>query len=145
MADKVTGGKYNKLLLKNKYLIIYIDSVYPVNDGYVTESANYVCHGYAIEPAYTFQISGALAIASLLQTILGTLGIAGALMTYIGPITIGTTISLISVDIMDPTMKACKEQWGIAIMLESNLCIFCNIFKSLCRYNCKLKHDLNPT
>ena len=57
-------------------------------------------------------------MASLLQTILGTLGIVGAMMKFIGPLTIGTTITLLTADILDPAMKACQEQWGISLMLE---------------------------
>ena len=55
-------------------------------------------------------------MASLVEVALGMLGLVGLLMRFIGPLTIGACVSLVSISLVDPAIKAAKVQWGIAAM-----------------------------
>ena len=63
-----------------------------------------------------FQVSGGLAVSSLVYVILGGTGMMGALMTFIGPLTIVPTVALIGLSLFNVANGACKHHWGIAIL-----------------------------
>ncbi len=69
---------------------------------------------------YTFfplvQLSGSLALASLVQVLLGGTGLLGLLMRYIGPLTVVPTILLIGLSMFSPIVAMCQHQWGVAFL-----------------------------
>lgn len=65
------------------------------------------------------QMQGSFCLASLAQVLLGFTGLVGLLLRFIRPITITTTLLLISIEILPWASDSCGTHWGI-----SSLCIF---------------------
>jgi hypothetical protein len=62
-----------------------------------------------LQLALTFQVQGAIIVASLLQVIIGATGTMGFLMKYIGPLTITPVITLTGLSLFDIAANhACK-------------------------------------
>ena len=63
-----------------------------------------------------FQVSAAVALASLFHALLGAFGVIGALSNFIGPVTVATMLAGMSIDIVGPITKTAAHHWGIAIL-----------------------------
>ncbi|KAJ8039460.1 Solute carrier family 23 member 2 [Holothuria leucospilota] len=88
----------------------------PINSNSTIEERQFVK-----EVAYgrMQQIQGSICVASLAQVLLGFTGLVGLLLRFIRPITITTTLLLISIEILPWASDSCGTHWGI-----SSLCIF---------------------
>ena len=65
--------------------------------------------GRLINDRLSFQIQGAIIVASVIQVIIGATGTMGFLLRYIGPLTITPSISLIGLSLFDVGADhACK-------------------------------------
>ena len=62
------------------------------------------------------EISGAIAVASLLQISIGYFGIIGLLLKKITPLTISPAITMIGVSLFEVAGKFASKHWGIAIL-----------------------------
>ncbi|XP_078486668.1 solute carrier family 23 member 1-like [Ciona intestinalis] len=60
------------------------------------------------------EVQGAIAVAAILEVILGATGAVGFLMRFIGPLTIVPTITLIGLDLFATAATNAEVQWGIA-------------------------------
>ncbi len=58
------------------------------------------------------QLSGSLAVASVVQVVVGVTGLVGLLMAYIGPLTIVPTIGLIGLSVAFSVVDPSQHQWG---------------------------------
>ena len=72
---------------------------------------NYSKH---VLPCASFQIQGAIIVASLFQVVIGATGIVGLFLRFIGPLTIAPTIALIGISVVGPIVANSSQHWGIA-------------------------------
>lgn len=63
--------------------------------------------------------SGSLAVAALLEIILGFTGFTGFLVKFVSPITIAATITSIGFSIINLAIKYSEKHWGISLMTAS--------------------------
>ena len=70
----------------------------------------------AFSDLVSFQLSGSLALASLVQVVLGVTGLLGLLMRRIGPLTVVPTIGLIGFSMFSPIVTMCQHQWGVSFL-----------------------------
>lgn len=60
------------------------------------------------------ELSGAIAVSSLFQVIVGFGGIIGYLLKFITPLTIVPTVSLVGISLFENAADAASKHWGIA-------------------------------
>ncbi|KAL6264895.1 hypothetical protein P5V15_004990 [Pogonomyrmex californicus] len=60
------------------------------------------------------ELSGAIAVSSLFQVIIGFGGIVGYLLKFITPLTIVPTVSLVGLSLFENAADAASQHWGIA-------------------------------
>ena len=63
-----------------------------------------------------FQISGALAAASIFQVFMGASGLIGFLMRFVGPLTVCPTVALLGIMLYDGAIEPCKHHWGVGVL-----------------------------
>ncbi|KAI0234530.1 Solute carrier family 23 member 2 [Lamellibrachia satsuma] len=69
-------------------------------------------------------ISGALALACAIETIIGFSGAIGYLTRFIGPLTVAPTIMMISLCLFPAAENASQHNWGIAVLTVALICFF---------------------
>ncbi|KOX68501.1 Solute carrier family 23 member 1 [Melipona quadrifasciata] len=60
------------------------------------------------------ELSGAIAVSSLFQVVVGFGGIIGYLLKFITPLTIVPTVSLVGISLFENAADAASQHWGIA-------------------------------
>nr|CAB3266161.1 solute carrier family 23 member 1-like [Phallusia mammillata] len=71
------------------------------------------------------EVQGAIAVASVLQIVLGLTGAIGFLLRFIGPLTIAPAVALIGLDLFSAAYFNASVQWGIA-MFTAFVMILCS-------------------
>ncbi|XP_031849679.1 solute carrier family 23 member 1 [Nomia melanderi] len=61
------------------------------------------------------ELSGAIAVSSLFQVVVGFGGIIGYLLKFITPLTIVPTVSLVGLSLFENAADAASQHWGIAV------------------------------
>jgi len=63
-----------------------------------------------------WQVQGSIAVASLVEVLLGLTGTVTLLIRFIGPLTITATVSLIGLDLLHVAPLHAQSHWGIAML-----------------------------
>ncbi|XP_076824585.1 solute carrier family 23 member 2-like isoform X2 [Clavelina lepadiformis] len=71
------------------------------------------------------EVQGAIAVASLVQVILGFSGAIGFLLQFIGPITVAPAVALIGLDLFSAASYNASPQWGMA-MFTAFVLVLCS-------------------
>ena len=64
---------------------------------------------------FPFQLQGSLMVAGVLHALVGFTGLVGFLLNFIGPITIVSSMFLLSVVLADACVGFVKGHWGIGL------------------------------
>lgn len=60
------------------------------------------------------EISGAIAVAALVQVVMGVTGLIGKIIKYITPLTIVPTVALVGLTLFEHAAASASKHWGIA-------------------------------
>lgn len=60
------------------------------------------------------EISGAIAVAALVQVIMGLTGLIGRIIKFITPLTIVPTVALVGLTLFEHAAESASKHWGIA-------------------------------
>lgn len=61
------------------------------------------------------EISGAIAVAALVQVVMGLTGLIGRIIKYVTPLTIVPTVALVGLTLFEHAAQSASQHWGIAV------------------------------
>lgn len=73
------------------------------------------------------EISGAIAVAALVQVVLGLTGLIGRIIKYITPLTIVPTVALVGLTLFEHAAASASKHWGIAVGTTGMLTLFSQV------------------
>jgi len=124
----VQGGTFSLLIPATAILsetnnrINNIQMINETNSANITESSD----EFWLEKMRL--LSGAIAVSSTVQLLIGITGLPGLMMNYIGPITIGPTVAMVGMGLWLPAVSYASENWPISISMMVVLLLFSQYF-----------------
>ncbi|KAG0725101.1 Solute carrier family 23 member 1 [Chionoecetes opilio] len=77
------------------------------------------------------EIQGAIAVASIVQVVIGFTGLMGLLLTWITPLTIVPTVTLVGLSLFQTAADKASGHWGISFLTIALLVLFSQYLKEV--------------
>lgn len=62
------------------------------------------------------ELSGAIVVSALFQTLIGYCGVIGMILRFVTPLTIVPTVALVGLSLFENAAEAASKHWGIAML-----------------------------